>query len=191
MDQGLVPLNRLGRDKSSEGINEGRRRLPHQARQVPADRCVGSQPTVRTRSSFATAAPLAYRYAWVLYCYVLCTASRGRSPCARVFVCSSLLVSNWSLHAVRPAKPDGLPRSLRSRSLNTRSVVVSGGSVDILTYLLTCCVQDAGTAVRYSCIAVSLYLVFYVVVGGCRHLRPCCTYRDSHDGSLPHVRTVR
>ena len=29
------------------------------------------------------------------------------------------------------------------------------------------------------------------VVGGCRHLRLCCVYRDSHDGSLPHVHTVR
>ena len=31
------------------------------------------------------------------------------------------------------------------------------------------------------------------LVGGCRHLRLCCMYRyrDSHDGSLPRVHTVR
>ena len=29
------------------------------------------------------------------------------------------------------------------------------------------------------------------VVGGCRHLRLCCVYRDFHDGSLPHAHTVR
>ena len=31
----------------------------------------------------------------------------------------------------------------------------------------------------------------YILVGGCRHLRLRCMYRDSHDGSLPHVQTVR
>ena len=46
---------------------------------------------VRTRGLLATATPLAYRYAWVLVnCNILSTAGRGRSPCARVFVCSCL-----------------------------------------------------------------------------------------------------
>ena len=39
--------------------------------------------------------------------------------------------------------------------------------------------------------SVNRLQLYNLVVGVCRRNRLCCMYRDSHDGSLPRVRTVR